>query len=105
MRLVSSRKWKVYWVDLPGFVVHLNCLINTEITQEWLFIIEGAITIAVAILVIPLLPDYPGYSKRTFWLNNEIQSFAVSSQTHNIQVAGSDPGHRNTEFVKRMQVL
>ncbi|RDW57673.1 hypothetical protein BP5796_12474 [Coleophoma crateriformis] len=42
---------------------------------EWLFIIEGSITIAVAIIVIPMLPDYPGQSKIR-WLPQELQLMA-----------------------------
>lgn len=46
---------------------------------EWLFIIEGAMTIGVALLFLPLLPDYPLQSKHLF-LTREHQLMAVSSQ-------------------------
>lgn len=44
---------------------------------EWLFIIEGAMTIAIALLVIPFIPDFPGTTKR-WWLSREQQIYAVS---------------------------
>ncbi|KAJ5524762.1 hypothetical protein N7494_011412 [Penicillium frequentans] len=42
---------------------------------EWLFIIEGSMTIAIALLVIPFIPDYPGLTKR-WWLPREHQLLA-----------------------------
>lgn len=34
-------------------------------------------TIAIAVLVIPFIPDFPGSTKR-WWLNREQQIYAVS---------------------------
>ncbi|KAJ5104935.1 hypothetical protein NUU61_002282 [Penicillium alfredii] len=42
---------------------------------EWLFIIEGSMTVVIALLVIPLIPDYPGLTKR-WWLTQEHQLLA-----------------------------
>ncbi|KAJ5947398.1 hypothetical protein N7466_000413 [Penicillium verhagenii] len=42
---------------------------------EWLFIIEGSMTIAIALMVIPFIPDYPGFTKR-WWLSREHQLLA-----------------------------
>ncbi|KKY17974.1 putative allantoate permease [Phaeomoniella chlamydospora] len=39
---------------------------------EWLFIIEGSITVVIALLVIPFLPDYPTKTKR-WWLRPDHQ--------------------------------
>lgn len=44
---------------------------------EWLFIIEGAMTVVIAILVLPLMTDYPLQSKHVF-LSQDIQLLAVS---------------------------
>ncbi|KAI3058776.1 hypothetical protein CBS147353_10669 [Aspergillus niger] len=41
---------------------------------RWLFIIEGAVTVVVAPLVIPALPNYPSTAK---WLNLSEQRFAA----------------------------
>lgn len=38
----------------------------------WLFIIEGSITLAIAILISPCIPDYPLKTKR-FWITHEQQ--------------------------------
>lgn len=47
---------------------------------EWLFIIEGGITVVIAILVLPLMTDYPLQSKHIF-LSRDIQLLAVSILT------------------------
>lgn len=44
---------------------------------EWLFIIEGSITVAIAILLLPLMPDYPLQSKH-WLLPRNLQLYAVS---------------------------
>lgn len=44
---------------------------------EWLFIIEGAMTVVIAILLLPLMTDYPLQSKHLF-LSHDIQLLAVS---------------------------
>lgn len=38
----------------------------------WLFIIEGSITLAIALAIFPFLPDYPLKTKR-FWISHEQQ--------------------------------
>ena len=43
---------------------------------EWLFIIEGSVTVALALLLLPLLPDYPLQSKHLF-LTREHQLICV----------------------------
>ena len=40
--------------------------------QAWLFIIEGSITLAIAIAIFPCIPDYPLRTKR-FWITHEQQ--------------------------------
>ncbi|KAJ5099422.1 hypothetical protein N7532_006423 [Penicillium argentinense] len=42
---------------------------------EWLFIIEGSMTIAIAFIVIAFIPDYPGTTKR-WWMSREHQLLA-----------------------------
>lgn len=44
---------------------------------EWLFIIEGSITVALALALLPLLPDYPLQSKH-FFITREHQLIGVS---------------------------
>lgn len=44
---------------------------------EWLFIIEGSMTVVIAILLLPLLADYPLQSKHRF-ISRELQLIAVS---------------------------
>ncbi|KAJ5689504.1 hypothetical protein N7462_003896 [Penicillium macrosclerotiorum] len=44
---------------------------------EWLFIIEGSMTIAIALLVIPFIPDYPGSTKRR-WITHQHQLLATT---------------------------
>ncbi|KAF2120999.1 major facilitator superfamily domain-containing protein [Lophiotrema nucula] len=41
---------------------------------QWLFVIEGAVTIAATLLVVIFLPDYPSSAK---WLSEEEREFAV----------------------------
>lgn len=41
---------------------------------RWLFIIEGAITVAIAIVAFFILPDFP---RTTKWLNKEEMALAV----------------------------
>jgi hypothetical protein len=43
--------------------------------QEWLFIIEGAMTVVIALMCLPFLPDYPG-QKITRFLPREHQLYA-----------------------------
>lgn len=45
--------------------------------QEWLFIIEGSMTVGVALMLLPLLTDYPLQSKHHF-LSRKLQLYAVS---------------------------
>ncbi|GLI80746.1 hypothetical protein PoHVEF18_009103 [Penicillium ochrochloron] len=42
---------------------------------EWLFIIEGSMTVVIALLVIPFIPDYPLSTKR-WWITHEHQVLA-----------------------------
>ncbi|KAJ5851775.1 uncharacterized protein N7529_011160 [Penicillium soppii] len=57
---------------------------------EWLFIIEGSMTIAIALFVIPFIPDYPG-TKR-WWLENEHQILADwRLQNENAGLVDDDP--------------
>ncbi|KAL4739948.1 major facilitator superfamily domain-containing protein [Aspergillus similis] len=58
---------------------------------QWLFIIEGAMTIAIAILVIPLIPDFPLTTKR-WWLSREQQLLADwRLQNENAGIEDTDP--------------
>ncbi|KAI0394279.1 MFS general substrate transporter [Xylariaceae sp. FL0594] len=41
---------------------------------QWLFIIEGAITIAIAFVAIPILPNFP---RTTSWLTDEERALAI----------------------------
>lgn len=43
---------------------------------EWLFIIEGVMTVVIALLLLPLMTDYPLQSKHIF-LSRDVQLFAV----------------------------
>jgi hypothetical protein len=43
--------------------------------EEWLFIIEGSITIGIALLVMPILPDYP-LQRASRFISQEQQLFA-----------------------------
>ncbi|CAG8206564.1 unnamed protein product [Penicillium salamii] len=57
---------------------------------EWLFIIEGSMTIAIALLVIPFIPDYPG-TKR-WWLQDDHQILADwRLQNENAGLVDDDP--------------
>lgn len=47
-----------------------------EDEQEWLFIIEGSMTVGIAMMLLPLLTDYPLQSKHIF-LSREMQLYAV----------------------------
>lgn len=44
---------------------------------EWLFIIEGSMTVVIAILLLPLMADYPLQSKH-WLLPRDLQLYAVS---------------------------
>ncbi|KAL4773547.1 major facilitator superfamily domain-containing protein [Aspergillus nidulans var. acristatus] len=58
---------------------------------QWLFIIEGAMTIAIAILVIPFIPDFPLTTKR-WWLSREQQLLADwRLQNENAGIEDTDP--------------
>lgn len=50
---------------------------QTDFKQEWLFIIEGSMTVGIAIILLPLLTDYPLQSKHLF-LTRDMQLYAVS---------------------------
>ncbi|XHG07690.1 hypothetical protein AWENTII_010825 [Aspergillus wentii] len=59
---------------------------------EWLFIIEGSMTIVIALLVIPFIPDYPGSTKR-WWLNHQHQVLADwRLRNENAGIVDDDPG-------------
>ncbi|OQE19562.1 hypothetical protein PENSTE_c015G09378 [Penicillium steckii] len=59
---------------------------------EWLFIIEGSMTIAIAILVIAFIPDYPGTTKR-WWMSHEHQILADwRLRNENAGLIDDDPG-------------
>lgn len=51
--------------------------VQTNAIQEWLFIIEGAMTVVIALLLLPLLTDYPLQSKHLF-ISHDQQLYAVS---------------------------
>ncbi|OJD40717.1 fad-binding domain-containing protein [Diplodia corticola] len=58
---------------------------------EWLFIIEGAMTTVIALLVIPLLPDYPLQSPHR-WLSPPHQSLAEHRiRAENAGIPDTDP--------------
>ncbi|KAL4752227.1 hypothetical protein BDW72DRAFT_202457 [Aspergillus terricola var. indicus] len=99
---------------LPGVFLLLSCWYNRHARQrlggliaagiisrmenklhrpawQWLFIIEGAMTIAIAILVIPFIPDFPLTTKR-WWLNREQQLLADwRLQNENAGIEDTDP--------------
>ncbi|KAJ5966319.1 hypothetical protein N7481_013033 [Penicillium waksmanii] len=59
---------------------------------QWLFIIEGSMTIAIALLVIPFIPDYPGTTKR-WWMDREYQLLADwRLRNENAGLTDDDPG-------------
>ncbi|PLB50641.1 MFS general substrate transporter [Aspergillus steynii IBT 23096] len=58
---------------------------------EWLFIIEGSMTIAIALLVIPFIPDYPGSTNR-WWLTPNHQVLADwRLRNENAGIVDDDP--------------
>ncbi|KAL5049333.1 hypothetical protein BDW71DRAFT_204598 [Aspergillus fruticulosus] len=58
---------------------------------QWLFIIEGAMTVTIAILVIPFIPDFPLTTKRR-WLSREQQLLADwRLQNENAGIEDTDP--------------
>ncbi|KAL4889021.1 major facilitator superfamily domain-containing protein [Aspergillus ambiguus] len=58
---------------------------------QWLFIIEGSMTIAIALLVIPFIPDFPTSTKR-WWLKREHQALADwRLQNENAGLVDDDP--------------
>ncbi|KAL0932862.1 major facilitator superfamily transporter [Colletotrichum truncatum] len=58
---------------------------------EWLFIIEGAMTVVIALLVLPLLTDYPLQSKHLF-ISQEQQLYAEwRIRKENAGIVDEDP--------------
>ncbi|KAK8857004.1 MFS general substrate transporter [Apiospora arundinis] len=58
---------------------------------EWLFIIEGSMTVIIAILVLPLLTDYPLQSKHIL-LSRELQLYAeYRVRKENAGIVDEDP--------------
>ncbi|KAK6849064.1 fad-binding domain-containing protein [Apiospora arundinis] len=58
---------------------------------EWLFIIEGSMTVVIAILVLPLLTDYPLQSKHIL-LSRELQLYAeYRVRKENAGIVDEDP--------------
>ncbi|KAK8067299.1 MFS general substrate transporter [Apiospora hydei] len=58
---------------------------------EWLFIIEGSLTVVIAILLLPLLTDYPLQSKHLF-LSRELQLYAeYRVRKENAGIVDEDP--------------
>jgi hypothetical protein len=47
---------------------------SSNLSRRWLFIIEGAITIAVAVIAIFVLPNFP---RTTTWLTEEEKALAA----------------------------
>lgn len=72
----ARRCWKTI---VGGFCRELasgNCFAKQRQKQEWLFIIEGSMTVGIALMLLPLLPDYPLQSKHLF-LSRKMQLYAV----------------------------
>ena len=66
---------------------------------EWLFIIEGAMTVVIAVLLLPLMTDYPLQSKHIF-LPRDLQLLAVSiviSRVLFIYISNIEAGVANPE--------
>ncbi|GME48319.1 putative transporter [Neofusicoccum parvum] len=58
---------------------------------EWLFIIEGSMTVVIALLIMPLLPDYPLQSKH-YWLSSDHQALAeYRIRKENAGIPDEDP--------------
>ncbi|KAK1142258.1 hypothetical protein N8T08_008002 [Aspergillus melleus] len=58
---------------------------------EWLFIIEGSMTIAMALFVIPFIPDYPGSTTR-WWIKQDHQLLAGwRLRNENAGIVDDDP--------------
>ncbi|KAL4794070.1 major facilitator superfamily domain-containing protein [Aspergillus venezuelensis] len=58
---------------------------------QWLFIIEGSMTVAIALFVIPFIPDFPGTTKR-WWLSREQQLLTDwRLQNENAGIEDKDP--------------
>ncbi|KAK8136132.1 hypothetical protein PG984_004072 [Apiospora sp. TS-2023a] len=58
---------------------------------EWLFIIEGSMTVVIAIIVLPVLTDYPLQSKHMF-ISRELQLYAeYRIRKENAGIADEDP--------------
>lgn len=63
------------WVGFVG-LQRLETILLTNKKQEWLFIIEGSMTVGIALMLLPLLTDYPLQSKHLF-LSRKMQLYAV----------------------------
>lgn len=59
------------WVSLQESVLQTI----SDFDQEWLFIIEGSMTVVIAMLVMPILPDYP-LQRASKLISHEQQLFA-----------------------------
>ncbi|KAH8747255.1 hypothetical protein BGZ57DRAFT_172324 [Hyaloscypha finlandica] len=58
---------------------------------EWLFIIEGSITVVIALLVMPLLPDYP-LQRASYFFAHEHQLYAeYHIRQENAGISDGDP--------------
>ncbi|KAL2808889.1 major facilitator superfamily domain-containing protein [Aspergillus granulosus] len=73
-----------------GIISQMEDKLNRPAWQ-WLFIIEGSMTVVIALLVTPFIPDFPLASKR-WWLSREQQLLADwRLQNENAGIADTDP--------------
>ncbi|KAM0746195.1 putative MFS transporter [Meredithblackwellia eburnea MCA 4105] len=56
-----------------GVVAHMNGLHGLR-AWRWLYIIEGTVTVGIALCAIPIIPDVPAKTK---WLSDEERAFAL----------------------------
>lgn len=66
-----TRGLRAWYIFTLSFIC---CHFDTDDNRRWLFIIEGAITIAVAILSAFILPNFP---RTTSWLSEEEKELAA----------------------------
>ncbi|KAH7029794.1 major facilitator superfamily domain-containing protein [Microdochium trichocladiopsis] len=62
---------------------------------RWLFIIEGAVTVALALVVSPILPDFPHNTK---WLSEQERALAMWRQTSDIGEEDHDSSESSGMF-------
>lgn len=66
------------WVCFDRIIYVKRIFLLNECKQEWLFIIEGSMAVGIALILLPLLTDYPLQSKQ-FFLSTKMQLYAVSN--------------------------